>query len=280
MADKDPNNEKSLWNRLKERYHLSIVNKSLLVEVYSLNISLGRLIIVIGSIGILLMGLTYSLIAFTGLKSKIIPGFESEAAREEQYEMLASLIKLQQEVNGKVEYSRRIDTNLNKFGIPVDSINNMSLEKVALQNEKKPILPDKFIDLSRSTEASSLAYYHFFNPITGIVSKPFKLDEGHYGIDIVAEKNEAVKSTLNGKVVFSAWTVETGHVIAIQHTNDLITLYKHNSVVLKKEGDIVKAGEVIAIVGNSGEYTTGPHLHFEIWFKGSPLNPVEVMNFD
>ena len=82
------------------------------------------------------------------------------------------------------------------------------------------------------------------------------------------------------KVIFSAWTVETGHVIAIQHSNDLISVYKHNSVLLKKEGAIVKAGEVIAIVGNSGKFTTGPHLHFEIWFKGSPLNPTEVINFE
>ena len=78
----------------------------------------------------------------------------------------------------------------------------------------------------------------------------------------------------------SAWTAETGHVIVIQHTNDLLSIYKHNSVVLKKEGDIVKAGEVIGIVGNSGEFTTGPHLHFEIWLKGQPLNPVKVMKFN
>ena len=89
-----------------------------------------------------------------------------------------------------------------------------------------------------------------------------------------------MKSTLHGKVVFASWTAETGNVVVVQHHNELISIYKHNSVLLKKIGDIVKAGEVIAIVGNSGNFTTGPHLHFEIWFKGEPLNPKEVINFE
>jgi murein DD-endopeptidase MepM/ murein hydrolase activator NlpD len=271
---------KSFWERLKERYHLSVVNKSLLVEVYSRDISRGRLIAAVLSMGFLLVALTYSVIAFTPLKSRIIPGYESGIARMELYELQGRLLKLQQQVNGKMEYSLRLDSNLIKFGIPVDSINNMSLEKISLQSDHQPILPDKFINLGQASEAAILVYYHFFNPISGLVSKSFKLDEGHYGVDIVAEKNEAVKATLNGKVVFSSWTVETGHVIAIQHANDLLSIYKHNSVVLKKEGDIVKAGEVIAIVGNSGDFTTGPHLHFEIWLNGQPLNPLKVMKFN
>lgn len=279
MDKNNPNSEKSFWQTLKERYHLSIVNKSLLVEVYSLDISRGRLMLFMIGIAVFIMAATYSIIAFTPIKSIVIPGYESESAREEALEIQARLLKLQTEVNGKIEYSLRLDSTLVNFGIPVDSINNMSIEKVAMQSHAAPILPDQFIKMSENNR-SGLAYFHFFNPITGLVSKPFKLDEGHYGIDIVSEKNEAVKSTLNGKVVFSAWTSETGHVIAVQHSNDLISIYKHNSVVLKKEGDVVKAGEVIAIVGNSGEFTTGPHLHFEIWFNGSPLDPTEVMKFD
>lgn len=280
MKKQKQEGHKSSWEKLKERYHLSIVNKSLLVEVYSRDISGGRLIAAVLSIAFVLVGLTYCVIAFTPLKSRIIPGYESETAREQLYELQGRLLQLQQQVNGKMEYSLRLDSNLTKFGIPVDSINNMSLKKLSLQSDKKPVLPDKFINLAEANEASVLAYYHFFNPISGLVSKPFKLDEGHYGVDIVAEKNEAVKATLNGKVVLSAWTAETGHVIAVQHANDLLSIYKHNSVVLKKEGDIVKAGEVIGIVGNSGEFTTGPHLHFEIWLNGQPLNPVEVMKFN
>ncbi len=270
----------SSWQRLKERYHLSVVNKSLLVEVYSRDISKGRLMAAVSLIGIMIVCLTYCLIVFTPLKSIIIPGHETEETRMELFALQAEVIKLQQQVNGKISYSMKLDSNLTKFGIPVDSINNMNLKKVASQNDNKLVLPDQFLDLAESKSTSVLAYYHFFNPISGLISKAFKLDEGHYGVDVVAEKNEAVKATLNGKVVFSAWTAETGHVIAVQHANDLLSIYKHNSVVLKKEGDIVKAGEVIAIVGNSGDFTTGPHLHFEIWLNGQPLNPAEIMKFN
>lgn len=272
--------KRSFWQRLKVRYHLSIVNKNLLIEVYSRNISLGRLILWIIASTFSVSLLTYLIIAFTPVKSYIIPGYESASDHAHLIENTKQLFKLQEKVQNKIEYGLKLDSTFKDFGIPVDSINKMTFEKVNLETRNNDLLPDKFINLSFSEESKSLAYFHFFKPITGLISKELKINEGHHGIDIVAEKNAGVKSTLNGKVIFSAWTVETGHVIAIQHSNDLISVYKHNSVLLKKEGAIVKAGEVIAIVGNSGKFTTGPHLHFEIWFKGSPLNPTEVINFE
>jgi len=270
----------SFWQRLKVRYHLSIVNKNLLLEVYSRNISLGRLILWIMSSAFSVSVIVYLIIAFTPVKSYIIPGYESSSAHAHLIENTKQLFKLQKIVQNKIEYSLKLDSTFQDFGIAVDSINNMIFEKVNINNRNNELLPDRFINISFSEEAKSLAYFHFFKPITGLISKELKINEGHHGIDIVAEKNAGVKSTLNGKVIFSAWTVETGHVIAIQHSNDLVSVYKHNSVLLRKEGAIVKAGEVIAIVGNSGKFTTGPHLHFEIWFKGSPLNPTEVINFE
>ena len=278
MEEKKEKN--SPWERLKVRYHLSIVNKDLLLEVYSRDISRGRLILWVSLIALSVSAITYMIIAFTPIKSYIIPGYESASDHAQLLEVQKRLFNLQKKVDGQISYSLKVDSALNDFGIPVDSINNMSIEKLVMENEKNEILPDNFINFSLSEESKSLAYFHFFKPITGIVSKDFKIDEGHYGVDVVSEKDAGVKSVLNGKVVFSAWTAETGNVIAIQHKNELISIYKHNSVVLKKEGDIVKAGEIIAIVGNSGKFTTGPHLHFEIWFKGSPLNPSEVINFE
>lgn len=280
MDNNQEKNIKTLWERLKVRYHLSIVNKNLLLEVYSRDISRGRLMLWVAGIAFWVSLFTYAIIAFTPIKSYIIPGYESASDHAQLLEVQKRLFDLQKKVDGQISYSLKVDSTLRDFGIPVDSINNMAIEKVAMQTEKSEILPDKFINFSISEESQSLAYFHFFKPITGIVSKEFKMDEGHYGIDVVAEEDAGVKSTLNGKVVFAAWTAETGHVVAIQHSNELISIYKHNSVLLKKEGDIVKAGEVIAIVGNSGKFTTGPHLHFELWFKGSPLNPTEVINFE
>jgi murein DD-endopeptidase MepM/ murein hydrolase activator NlpD len=280
MKEKKDNQTRTFWERLKVRYHLSIVNKNLLLEVYSRNISRGRLMLWIAGIALSVSLMTYAIIAFTPIKSLIIPGYESANDHQHLIELQKQLFNLQKTVNGEITYSLKLDSTLNDFGIPVDSINQLSLKKRAIQQEKSTILPDNFINLSISNESKSLAYFHFFQPIDGIISKEFKTDEEHYGVDVVAEQDAGVKSTLHGKVVFASWTAETGNVVVVQHHNELISIYKHNSVLLKKIGDIVKAGEVIAIVGNSGNFTTGPHLHFEIWFKGEPLNPKEVINFE
>lgn len=126
---------------------------------------------------------------------------------------------------------------------------------------------------------SGIAAYSFFSPIKGIVTEKFQPLSSHYGVDIASKKDEAIKSCLDGTVIMSSWTSETGYVIAIQHNNNLISLYKHNSILLKKIGGFVRAGEAIAIVGNTGEISSGPHLHFELWYNGSAVNPEEYINF-
>ena len=130
-----------------------------------------------------------------------------------------------------------------------------------------------------SGTATSRSNYNFFNPLKGIITTEFNLSAKHYGVDIVAKRNETVNATLDGTVIFSDWTVETGYVISIQHKGNYISVYKHNSVLLKHEGSFVKAGEPIAIVGESGELSTGPHLHFELWYNGTPVNPKEYIAF-
>ncbi|MCH7413989.1 M23 family metallopeptidase [Belliella sp. R4-6] len=121
---------------------------------------------------------------------------------------------------------------------------------------------------------------YFFPPIKGVVVSGFDPQIDHFGIDVVASANEPVKAIAVGTVIFSSWTLDTGYVIGIQHSNELISFYKHNSVLLKSVGDIIRAGEIISIIGNTGELTTGQHLHFELWYKGSPLNPQEFITFN
>lgn len=119
----------------------------------------------------------------------------------------------------------------------------------------------------------------FFTPITGFISDKYDSKKGHYGVDIVAKSNESVKCVADGTVVLSSWTQDAGNVIAIQHSGSLVSVYKHNAVLLKKVGSFVNAGEIISIVGNSGEMTDGPHLHFEMWYNGNSLNPEEFVTF-
>lgn len=120
---------------------------------------------------------------------------------------------------------------------------------------------------------------YFYTPIQGIVTTEFNLKDEHYGIDIVSKINEPVKSVAEGTVIFADWTQESGNVIAIQHRGNIISVYKHNSALLKKVGTFVNSGQVIAIIGNTGEFTTGPHLHFEMWYSGHPVDPAEFISF-
>ena len=122
-------------------------------------------------------------------------------------------------------------------------------------------------------------FYHFFSPLDGVVTNHFDETTRHYGVDLVAKQNSNVLSVLDGVVIFTDWTLKTGYVIQVQHNGNLVSVYKHNSVLLKKQGDFVRAGEAIAIVGNTGEETTGPHLHFELWQAGKPLNPETFIKF-
>jgi murein DD-endopeptidase MepM/ murein hydrolase activator NlpD len=124
-----------------------------------------------------------------------------------------------------------------------------------------------------------LAGIHFFTPVRGLVTQSFNARENHFGTDIGAAHNEVVKATLDGTVTLADWTVETGYTISIQHENNLISFYKHNAELLKKVGNVVKAGDAIAIIGNSGELTTGPHLHFELWHNGTPIDPQTYIVF-
>ena len=128
-------------------------------------------------------------------------------------------------------------------------------------------------------KARELQETFFFTPITGFISDKYDIKKGHYGIDIVAKTNEPVKCVADGTVLMSSWTQDAGYVIAVQHRGNLVSVYKHNAGLLKKVGSFVTAGDIISIVGNSGEMTDGPHLHFELWYNGSSLNPEEFVTF-
>lgn len=137
---------------------------------------------------------------------------------------------------------------------------------------------DILLDLE-SYSVSELEEFFLFSPISGIVLSPYNAKTEHYGVDVVSKKNEPVKSVADGTVIFSDWTQEAGNVISVQHKGNLISVYKHNSALLKKVGNFVKAGDLISIIGNTGELTSGPHLHFELWYNGNPVNPEEFVSF-
>lgn len=129
------------------------------------------------------------------------------------------------------------------------------------------------------TSKSELQQVLFFSPISGIVTNKYNSASSHFGVDVVAPKNEVIKAAADGTVILSSWTQDSGHTLAIQHKHQLVSFYKHNSVLLKKVGETVKAGDPVAVIGNSGELTDGPHLHFELWYEGNPVNPQDFISF-
>jgi murein DD-endopeptidase MepM/ murein hydrolase activator NlpD len=138
---------------------------------------------------------------------------------------------------------------------------------------------DRVTDHNRGGSKPDISSFSFFTPLRGIVTSKFEPATRHYGVDIVSVQNEAIKATLDGVVIFTGWTLETGYTVIIQHENDLVSIYKHNSAILKEQGSYVKAGDPIAIIGSSGENSTGPHLHFELWYNGVPVAPTNFIKF-
>ena len=149
--------------------------------------------------------------------------------------------------------------------------------RARVENEEKYNLT---LGPSSPEPVTSLAGLHFFPPVKGIISGRYDIRTKHFGTDIITKPSAVIASVLDGTVILTGWTMETGFVIEVQHQNNIVSIYKHNASLLKEQGDLVRAGEAISVVGGSGElYTSGPHLHFEIWYKGSPLDPEKHILF-
>jgi murein DD-endopeptidase MepM/ murein hydrolase activator NlpD len=280
-----------LFRNLRKRYLLRVQDEVSLHDRVFFKISKVRVYISAILIAFLLIGATTLLIAFTDLR-RLIPGYSD-----------ADMVPVIYEMNRKadsLEYVSRIQQNY------LDNLRNILTGNIALADTvpqtSTPVVSDIRYAPSRedsllrdeieavknytlqehtpTNRLSSFADENFVLPILGgTPTSHFSRVNRHYGMDFAGKAGSPVLSTLDGTVIFNDWAIETGHVLVIQHKNDLISVYKHNSSLLKKTGDYVKAGDPIAIIGNSGEFTTGTHLHFEIWYKGIPLDPEDYLIF-
>ena len=136
---------------------------------------------------------------------------------------------------------------------------------------------DRFNLTRNQLQTDSKSYY---SPVKGVVTDGFDIEKNHFAVDISVDIGTPVKAILAGTVLFSEWSVETGHVILLDHGDNLISVYKHNSKILKSQNDNVQAGEVIAFSGEEGALSSGPHLHFEIWKNSLPIDPETILSFE
>ena len=252
-----------LWDRLKYKYKLSVINETSYEEVFNFRLSQLHVLTALSVLAVILVVLTILLIAFTGLR-EFIPGYPDGNMRQ----MIAQNALRVDSLERSREDTARYRNDTIRFQISEQ------------ENEFRAAIEERErFNLSLGMKEQNHDYYHFFPPVEGIVTQSFDEKKRHYGTDIVAKANAKVAAVLDGVVIFTDWTVKTGYVIQVQHTNDLISVYKHNSILLKKQGDYVRAGEVLGVVGNTGEESSGPHLHFELWRAGNPLNPENFIKF-
>lgn len=276
---------------MRNKYRLVIFNDDTFEEKVSIILSPINVFTWGGLLFILFIVIIVSVIAFTPIRESI-PGYSdvdtrlratyatlkadslelAVESRERYISNLRAILKgepMDMRMIGKKDTT--IDYSQMNLGI---SSEDSLLRKEIEREDKFNIAFQKEKDLDHG-----ISSFFFFTPMRGLITSGFDVSKDHFGVDVVAPKNEAVKATLDGTVIIASWTAENGHVLQLQHEGDIISVYKHNSTLLKESGDFVKAGEAIAIIGESGALSEGPHLHFELWYNGRPIDPQKYMVF-
>ena len=281
---------KKLWQKLLAPYLLMVINEETFEERAQIRTSRVKIIIVSLITLILLSGIIFTTISYTPLK-EFIPGYDSTELRKKAVQNLFLTDSLITIYDQNIRYLNSVkkvlteDISYEESKFSEKEIENQNKKKIS--KLKRPIVEDSLLrafvyqqDKYSPILSEELKINTFlFPPVKGTVTQPFNLNKSHYAVDVAVEENTPIKNIADGIVVFSEWTAETGFVIIVKHNLGLLSIYKHNSSLNKKQGDVVSAGEVIATAGNTGEYTTGFHLHFELWIDDYPMNPENFFNF-
>jgi murein DD-endopeptidase MepM/ murein hydrolase activator NlpD len=284
--------KKTIYDWLSHRLWLIIRDAETLAPRFSIRITGAS--VLVGFAGLLVLCFFASFI-FYQLVGYFQSGMQSENDIKRQIVSLAmSIDSLSEAIEARDRYINDLklvmqgetpyNNNVRKDSGNANAV-KINPEEVAKINPRDSSFRNEFeMEASatrpvRNAANAQLKSFVFFTPLKGVLLGKFEPQRQHYGVDIVARKNEPIKAVADGTVIISSWTQDSGYTIGIQHKNQLISFYKHNSVLLRKTGETVRAGDIIAIIGNSGELTDGPHLHFELWYNGSPVNPEQYISF-
>lgn len=279
---------RAFWHNFKFKYKLTITNENTLEEVVGIHVSkLNGVSVLLSAITVIFL-IAAIIIAFTPLRN-YLPGYMNSEVRELVVNNALRADSLQQMLTRQNQYIMNIQ-DIFSGKVSVDTVNSIDSLTMLRSEElmERTEAEEQFRKQYEETERYNLTTMVntplangliFYRPTRGMISSGFDVNKKHFGIDIAANPNESVLATLDGTVILSAYTAETGYVIQVQHAQNIVSVYKHCGSLLKKEGDIVKAGEAIALVGNTGEKTTGPHLHFELWNKGRAVDPSKYIVF-
>lgn len=285
-----------LREKLRRKYRIVIYNHDTYEERLHFKLTRMNVFSIVVISAVLLIVLTTYLIAFTPLR-EYIPGYTDVSLNKRVYEMERRADSLEIVFKQKDQYINNLKRIIMNDDFVTDSINSLltkssdtDFNNITIKKSKEDSLfraqyeMETRNNLFNSTVINEILPEYkvvsFYRPIDGVVTNHFNSDEKHYGTDLVASNNAVIKATADGTVIYSDWSVDNGYCIGIQHNGNLLSIYKHNAVLLKEEGEYVNAGDPIAIYGNSGSLSTGPHLHFELWYNGTPLDPEDYISFE
>lgn len=287
------NTKNVLFRNIKSKYRLVIQDAETFEEKFSLKLSRLNVFITLGILIIGLIILTTYLIAFTSLK-EYIPGYSDPGLSRKVYELTLRADSLELLLNQRAAYLENIqkvlmgnvpifvssDTAIQKRDYSKINDNRIvedSMLRQEVENQDKYELKTAYS--TSSIKSSSISSFNFFRPVNGYLTSHFDPSHGHYGVDIATAEGETVKAVFDGTVIQAGWNIETGYTITIQHISNLVSIYMHNSSLLRKQGDIIRAGEPIAVAGSTGKLSTGTHLHFELWYNGTAVDPLNYITF-
>ena len=285
---KENNINKTWKGKLLDQYRMIIVNEKTFEEQFYFRLSRLNLIILLILLISSIMAGTFFLILSTPVK-EFIPGYPSSELRLKAIKntfLLDSIIDVTKKQDKFLESIKRAllgennETIIKEYKPQISQVerDEYFVDQVKEDSilRERVIQEDKY-NFTRTSQKSLIDL--LFPPAKGKISQSFDPDSKHYGIDIALSENYPVKSILDGRVIFAEWTSETGNVLIIKHSRELTSIYKHNASLFKKQGDLVSTGEVIATAGNTGEFSTATHLHFELWLSGYAVNPIDFINF-
>ena len=286
---KNKKENKGFFKKLFNDYKVVVSSEDTFEEKFAFKASKINVFVLMFVYSVILISFTISIVFFTQLR-ELVPGYSSSDLLNraiyltQKTDSLERQIELNNKFYKSIEdvLSGKTDEFIERDNIPIDSgLNDKNLFSISPNSEDSILRnyvdgQDKF---NLTINELVIENKMFFSPIKGDITQAFNFQENHFAIDIAADIGTPVKSILDGKILFSEWSVDTGHVIIVDHGDNIVSVYKHNSKSLKEQNDFVQAGEVIAYSGNQGSLSSGPHLHFELWKNGTPIDPEPLLNF-
>ena len=285
---KNKKENKGFFKKLFNDYKVVVSSEDTFEEKFAFKASKINVFVLMLVYSVILISFTISIVFFTQLR-ELVPGYSSSDLLNraiyltQKTDSLERQIELNNKFYKSIEdvLSGKTDEFIERDNIPIDSgLNDKNLFSISPNSEDSILRnyvdsQDKF---NLTINELVIENKMFFSPIKGDITQAFNFEENHFAVDIAADIGTPVKSILDGKILFSEWSVDTGHVIIVDHGDNIVSVYKHNSKSLKEQNDFVQAGEVIAYSGNQGSLSSGPHLHFELWKNGTPIDPEPLLN--